>query len=137
MYAKTIPTGPANLPTDLVPYRTSWSDVTSKLIKVIPHNISPITYNGTNNSTYLKVIFPNLKSMRANQVILGCQLSANFTSTSMSDTFASLSPQFVPNISSLIGRITMRSGQTKSLMNMNERCVAIYNTTWNQTQPTG
>src|ERR1700679_2243583 len=31
----------------------------------------------------------------------------------MSDTFASLSPQFVPNIASIIGRITMFSGSSQ------------------------
>jgi hypothetical protein len=96
------------LPQDVMSYQKQPTDIKDDLIRIIPSQTSPLTVTST--SQKLTIDFPQLKTVRMNRIMFECAVTPSFTSTSGSDTFSSLAPQFVPLIPSIISRFTIFVG---------------------------
>jgi len=96
------------LPKDLLAFNKEVTDVFDQFTVLIPQQTSPITVGTTVQK--VKMELPNTKSLRLDQVMLECTLLPGFSSTSGSDTFNTIRPQFVPLIPSILNRVTMFVG---------------------------
>ena len=97
-----------SLPADVPAYRAQPTDVVDVLTRIIPSQTSAITVGSTQQK--LKIELPNVKTARMGQMIVQCDISAAFSSTDNSDTYAGVVPTFVPLISSIIQRWTLTLG---------------------------
>ena len=99
-----------DIPSDLKNYIKPLTDAFDQIIQVQPLQSGTFTVT----SSYVKVVveFPNVATMRQNDIYLEALLTVSFTSTSGSDTFAIIRPAFIPYFSSIINRWTLRCGST-------------------------
>jgi hypothetical protein len=112
-YSKRVKTSPETfLPSDCYPYKIPQTDVTDSLIRIIPANTTTINV-GSATTPFLRTTFPNLASIRMNQIIVECGLTLGYVSTNTADTYTTnCQPSFVPNISSIITRYTFSVGSS-------------------------
>lgn len=110
MAKRQVQQAPLALPQQLYTYTKQPTDVRDELIRIIPSQTSPLLVTG--DGTKLTIDFPKNKSIRMAKLLFECQVTPSFTSTSGSDTFSSLLPQFVPLASSIIKRWTFFVGST-------------------------
>src|ERR1043165_3747646 len=94
------------IPSDLIAFNKQPIDVYDDFTVLLPSQLSSITVTTGNDK--IKLELPNLKSLRLDMV--ECTVSPGFTSTSGNDTYASILPQFVPLIASIINRFTIFVG---------------------------
>jgi hypothetical protein len=106
--ASTAPSGV--VPRDLIAFNKPSADPYDAFTVLYPAQQQPITVGSTLQK--ITIDLPNIKSLRFNQIMLDVTLTPGFTSTSGSDNFGNINPQFVGVIGSIIDRFTINVGST-------------------------
>jgi hypothetical protein len=76
------------IPSDLIAFNKEPTDVYDDFTVLLPSQLSTITVTTGNDK--IKLELPNLKSLRLNQIMVECTVTPGFSSTSGSDTYASI-----------------------------------------------
>lgn len=98
------------LPSDLIAFNKQPTDVNDEFMVILPAQTGAITVGSTSVKAIVDI--PNVKSMRLPCFMVEMDLTPSFTSTDVKDTFATILPQFVPLIASVINRFTMTARST-------------------------
>src|SRR5690348_14955220 len=96
------------IPRDLIAFNKDRTDAYDDFVRLLP--IQNGSFTVTTSQYKITLDLPNLKTLRMNQIYLEIALTPGFTSTSGSDTFASILPQFVGLITCVIDRVTIWVG---------------------------